>query len=165
MSYSTTEHTQVVIEAALLFLLGELTVFSKLVGEGGRATGGRGRLSKFGLPGRLVAVLVGVTRTRCGSLTFVVRLVLPGMELFMVSFPVLGVDGMSKNLYGFESGAFAMLTHNIFDAFSKPRIITVTEDTIIPTGVDSETVELNIILDDMLVVLHLKIVNLEYHWS
>ena len=35
VSFSTTEHTQVVIEVALSFLLGELAVFSKLIGKGG----------------------------------------------------------------------------------------------------------------------------------
>ena len=61
VSYSTTEHTQVVIEAALLFLLSELTVFSELIGKGGGATRGRGGLPGFVLPGGLVVVLVGVT--------------------------------------------------------------------------------------------------------
>ena len=40
VSYSTTEHTQVVIEVALSFLLGELAIFSELIGKGGRATRG-----------------------------------------------------------------------------------------------------------------------------
>ena len=103
VSYSTTEHTQVVIEAALSFLLSELAVFSEFIGKGGRATGGRGRLPGFVLPGGFVVVLVGVTRTGCGSFTFVVglvlaiglviafRLVLPGMGLFAVAFPITGV--------------------------------------------------------------------------
>ena len=87
----TTKHTQVVIEAALSFLLSKLAVFSKLVGEGGRATGGGGRLPEFVLPGGLVVVVVGVTGAGCRSFTFVVGfvfairlviafgLVLPGM--------------------------------------------------------------------------------------
>ena len=171
VSYSTTEHTQVVIEAALLFLLSKLAIFSKLVGEGGRATRGRGRFSRFVLPRGLVVVLVGVTGAGCRSFTFVVglvfairhviafRLVLPSMELFTVTFPVMGVNGMSKDLHGFKSGEFAMLTHNILDAFSKPRIIAVAEDTIISTGADSKTVELDVILDKVLVVLHFEVVD------
>ena len=171
VSYSTTEHTQVVIEAALLFLLSKLAIFSELVGEGGRATQGRGRFSRFVLPRGLVVVLVGVTGAGCRSFTFVVglvfairhviafRLVLPSIELFTVTFPVMGVNGMSKDLHGFKSGEFAMLTHNILDAFSKPKIIAVAEDTIISTGADSKTVELDVILDKVLVVLHFEVVD------
>ena len=114
VSYSTTEHTQVVIEVALLFLLSELAVFSELIGKGGGTTRGRGGLPRFVLPGGLVVVLVGVTGTRCGSFTFVIGfvlaiglviafgLVLSGTGLFTVTFPVMGVDGMSKDLHGFK---------------------------------------------------------------
>ena len=169
--YSTTEHTQVVIEAALSFLLSELAVFSELVGKGGGATGGRGGLPGFVLPGGFVVVLVGVTGTGCGSFTFVVglvlairlviafRLVLPGTGLFAVAFPIMGVDGMSKDLHGFKSGGFAVLSHNVLDAFGKPRVIAVAEDTVIPTGADGKAVEFNIILDNVLVVLHFKVVD------
>ena len=169
VSYSTAEHTQVVIKVALSFLLSELAVFPELIGKGGGATGGRG-----GLPG-FVVVLVGVTRTGCGSFTFVVGLVLaiglviafglvlPSMGLFAVAFPITGVDGMSKDLHGFESGGFAVLTHNVLDAFSKPGIIAVAEDTVIPTGADGKTVELDIILDNVLVVLHFEVVDSVFH--
>ena len=171
MSYSTTEHTQVVVEAALSFLLSELAIFSELVRKGGRATGGRGGLPGFVLPGGFVVVLVGVTGTGCGSFTFVVGLVLavglviafglvlPSMGLFVVAFPITGVDGMSKDLHGFESGGFAVLTHNVLDAFGEPGIIAVAEDTVIPTGVDGKTVEFDIILDNVLVVLHFEVVD------
>ena len=136
VSYSTTEHTQVVIEAALSFLLSELAVFSKLIGKGGGATGGRGGLPGFVLPGGFVVVLVGVTGTGCRSFTFVVGfvlaigLVLSSTGLFTVAFPVTGVDGMSKDLHGFEGGGFAVLAHNVLDAFGEPGIIAVAEDTV-----------------------------------
>ena len=59
---------------------------------------------------------------------------------------------MSKDLHGFESGGFTMLTHNVLDVFGKPGVIAVVEDTIIPTGADVKTVEFDIILDNVLVV-------------
>ena len=164
VSYSTAEHTQV-IEAALSFLLSELAIFPELIGKGGGATRGRGGLPRFVLPRGFVVVLVGVTRTGCGSFTFVVRLVLaiglviafglvfPGMGLFAVAFPITGVDGMSKDLHGFESGGFAVLTHNVLDAFGEPGVIVV------PTGADGKTVEFDIILDNVLVVLHFEVVD------
>ena len=175
VSYSTTEHTQVVIEVALSFLLSELAVFSELIGKGGGATGGRGGLPRFVLPGGLFVVLVGVTGTGCRSFTFVVGfvlaiglviafgLVLPSTGPFTVAFPVMGVDGMSKDLHGFEGGGFAVLTHNVLDAFGKPGIIVVAEDTVIPTGVDGKMVEFDVILDNVLVVLHFEVVDSVFH--
>ena len=175
VSYSTTEHTQVVIEVALSFLLSELAVFSELIRKGGGATGGRGGLPGFVLPGGLVVVLVGFTRTECRSFTFVIGLVLaiglviafglvlPGTGLFTVTFPVTGVNGMSKDLHGFKSGGFAVLTHNVLDAFGEPGIIAVAEDTVIPTGVDGKMVEFDVILDNVLVVLHFEVVNSVFH--
>ena len=66
---------------------------------------------------------------------------------------------MSKDLHGFEGGGFAVLTRNVLDAFSKPGIIAVAEDTVIPTGADGKTVEFDIILDNVLVVLHFEVVD------
>ena len=93
------------------------------------------------------------------GLVLAIRLVLPGTGLFMVTFPVTGVDGMRKDLHGFKSGGFAVLTHNVLDAFGKPVIIVVAEDTIIPTSADGKMVEFNVILDNVLVVLHFEVVN------
>ena len=92
-------------------------------------------------------------------------LVLPGTGLFAVAFPITGVDGMSKDLHGFESGGFTMLTHNVLDAFGKPGIIAVAEDTVVPTGADGKTVEFDIILDNMLVVLHFEVVDSVFRTS
>ena len=66
---------------------------------------------------------------------------------------------MSKDLHGFESGGFAVLTHNVLDAFGEPGVIAVAEDTVIPTGADGKTVEFDIILDNVLVVLHFEVVD------
>ena len=35
----------------------------------------------------------------------------------------------------------------------------MSEDTVIPAGLNRKTVELNIVLDDMLIILHLQVVN------
>ena len=35
---------------------------------------------------------------------------------------------MSKDLHGFESGGFTVLTHNVLDAFGEPGIIAVAEE-------------------------------------
>ena len=52
-----------------------------------------------------------------------------------------------------------MLTHNVFNEFSKSEIVAVPEDTFIPAGVDSETVEFDVILYNMLVIVHLEVID------
>ena len=51
-----------------------------------------------------------------------------------------------------------MLTHNVFNAFSESRIVVVPEDTFIPAGADSEKVEFDVILYNMLVIMHLEVI-------
>ena len=52
-----------------------------------------------------------------------------------------------------------MLTHNVFDAFSESGIVAVPEDTFIPAGADSEMVEFDVILYNMLVIMHLEVID------
>ena len=52
-----------------------------------------------------------------------------------------------------------MLTHNVLNVFGKSEVVAVSEDTFIPAGAYSEMVELNIIFDNMLVIMHLKAIN------
>ena len=66
---------------------------------------------------------------------------------------------MCKSLHGLKSQGFALLAHDIFDSFRQTRVVSVLEDTIIPAVLNHETVELNIVLDDMLIILHLQVVN------
>ena len=66
---------------------------------------------------------------------------------------------MHESLHGLKSQGFALLAHDIFDLFCQTRVVSVSEDTVIPAGLNRETVELNIVLDDMLIILHLQVVN------
>ena len=77
-------------------------------------------------------------------------LVLVGQRLLTVSFLVSGVDGMHESLHGFKSQGFALLAHDIFDSFCQTGVVSVSEDTVIPAGLNRKTVELNIVLDNML---------------
>ena len=52
-----------------------------------------------------------------------------------------------------------MLTHNVFNAFGKSSIVAVLEDTFIPAGADSEMVEFNVILYNMLVIVHFEVID------
>ena len=70
-----------------------------------------------------------------------------------------GIDVMCKGLHFGECWRLPLLTHNVFDAFGKSRIVAVLEDTFIPAGADSEMVEFNIILYNMLVIVHLEVIN------
>ena len=51
------------------------------------------------------------------GLVLVVRLILARAGLLAVPFPVAGVNQMSKCLHGFKGGRFALLTHDVLDAF------------------------------------------------
>ena len=117
--------SQVVVEAALMFLRGKLPIFAELVGDGGRVTGGGCGLAGFT---RLVlvvvfAVIVGVVVSRGRVFVFVVGLVVLAIGLvgtigfvsastgFLVeTFPVAGVNGVSKFLHSFEGRRFTLLT-------------------------------------------------------
>ena len=164
MSSSATEHTEVIVKVVLTFLQSELSVFPEFVAKAGGISGGS-RLARVTVLMALVLfVVVGiagiVTRVQVTSfligLVFV-RLVLIGFTLLGVGFlaktlVVMGVDGVRENLHGFESGQLALLAHNVFDLFSEAGIITVTEDGVVPASLDSKTVELDIVLHDVLIV-------------
>ena len=70
-----------------------------------------------------------------------------------------GVDGVSKFLHSFKGRRFTLLTHSILNSLCKTGIIAVVENTVTPTGADGKAVEFDIILDNVLVVLHFKIVD------
>ena len=70
-----------------------------------------------------------------------------------------GVDVMCKGFYFSEYQRLPLLTHNVLNAFGESGIVAVPEDTFIPAGADSETVEFDIIFDNMLVIMHLVVIN------
>ena len=66
---------------------------------------------------------------------------------------------MHESLHVLKSQGFALLAHDIFDLFHQTRVVLVSEDTVIPACLNHKMVELNIVLDDMLIILHLQVVN------
>ena len=94
-----------------------------------------------------------------GFVVIVVGLVLSSMGFFMEAFPMMGVDVMCKGFHFGKCQRLPLLTHNVFNTFGESRIVAVPEDTFIPAGVDSETVELDIIFYNMLVIVHLEVIN------
>ena len=70
-----------------------------------------------------------------------------------------GVDVMRKGFHFGECRRLPLLTHNVFNAFGESGIVVVLEDTFIPAGADSKTVEFDIILHNMLVIMHLEVIN------
>ena len=162
MAHFTTEHTKVILETALAFLRREFTVFAEFIGKGSGVAGGRGGFSGFVLGVFLIRIvasggrslLIGLLIGFAGvGLALIVAGFLPG------SFPVTGVDRMGKDLHSVESGGFTLLAHNVLNAFRQSGVITVTEDTFIPAGLDRETVEFDIVLDNMLVILHTEVID------
>ena len=70
-----------------------------------------------------------------------------------------GINVMCKGLHFGECWRLPLLTHNVFDAFSESKIVAVPEDTFIPAGADSETVEFDIILYNMLIIVHFEVID------
>ena len=152
MAGATTEYAQVVIEAVLSFLWGQLSVFSKLVGDRCGVSGG-------GL--RFVGILVFIELVVLVAFVigFVVGLVLSSMGFFVEAFPMMGVDVMCKGLHFGKCQRLPLLTHNVLNAFGESRVVVVPEDTFIPASVDSKMVEFNVIFDNMLVIIHLSVID------
>ena len=174
MARATTEHAQVVVKVALSFLWGQLSVFAKLVGNGCRVSGGGLRfvgllvfvklvvlvaVVRFVTARSLILLVVGFVAFVVGFVVIVVRLVLSGMGFFMEAFPMTGIDVMCKGLHLGECQRLPLLTHNAFNAFGKSGIVVVPEDTFIPAGADSETVEFDVIFYNMLVIVHFEVIN------
>ena len=72
MARTTTEHAQVVVEAALSFLQGQLSVFAKLVGNGCGVSGGGLRFVGFLVFVKLVVLVAVVGFFTARSLIFLV---------------------------------------------------------------------------------------------
>ena len=79
--------------------------------------------------------------------------------LFTESFPVPGVNGVSKVLHSGKSGRFFLLSHDVLDAFCQTGVIAVAENTIIPASSDCKAVEIDVVVYNMLIVMHFQIVN------
>ena len=171
---SFAEHAQVVAEAALSFLQGQLFVFAKLVSDGCGVSGGGLRFVGLLVFVKLVVLVavVGFVTARSliflvvGFVAFVVRfvvivvgLVLSGAGFFAEAFPLMGINVMCKGLHLGECWRLPLLTHNVFNAFGESRIVAVPEDTFIPAGADSKTVEFDIILYNMLVIMRFEVIN------
>ena len=70
-----------------------------------------------------------------------------------------GINVMHKGLHFSECWRLPLLTHNVFNVFSKSRIVAVPEDTFIPASADSETVEFDVIFYNMLIIMHFEVIN------
>ena len=71
---------------------------------------------------------------------------------------MMGVDVMFKGFHFSECWRLPLLTH-VFNMFSESGIVAVSEDAFIPASVDSETVEFDVIFYNMLVIVHLEVIN------
>ena len=115
MASSTTNHAKIVVKPALALLVGQLTILTKLIGDGRRGSGGRRRFAGlvvvefvflvFGGVVVGIGVVAGVL-----VLVLVVRLLVFGFiglglastGFLPESFPVMGVDGVGKVPHSLE---------------------------------------------------------------
>ena len=174
MAGAATEHAQVVVEAALSFLRGQLSVFAKLVGNGCGVSGGGLRfvgllvfvklvvlvaVVRFVTARSLISLVIGFVAFAVGFVVIVVRLVLSGVGFFAEAFPMMGIDVMCKGLHFGECRRLPLLTHNVFNVFGESGIVVVPEDTFIPAGADSKMVEFDVILYNMLIIVHFEVID------
>ena len=52
-----------------------------------------------------------------------------------------------------------MSHHYVLDSFGESGVIAVSEDRVVPSSADCESVEFDVIFDDMLIVVHSKVIN------
>ena len=52
-----------------------------------------------------------------------------------------------------------MSHHYVLNSFGESGIIAVSEDGVVPSGADCESVEFDIIFDDVLIVVHSKVID------
>ena len=106
---------KIVVKPALALLVGQLTILTKLIGDGGRGSGGRWRFAGLVVVEFVFLVFGGVVvgiGVVAGVLVLVliVRLLvfgfiglgLAGTGFLPESFPVTGVDGVGKVLHSLE---------------------------------------------------------------
>ena len=174
MARTATQHAQVVVKAALSFLQGQLSVFAKLVSNGCRVSRGGLRFARllvfvkivvlvavvrFVTARSLIFLVVGFVAFVVGFVVIIVRIVLSGAGFFVEAFPMMGINVMCKGLHFGECQRLPLLTHNVFNAFGKSGIVAVPEDTFIPASADSEMVEFDVILYNMLIIVNFEVID------
>ena len=90
---------------------------------------------------------------------FVIRLVLARTGFLPDTFPMTGIDSVCKKLHGVESGGLRLVTHDVLDSLGETGVVAMMKNVLVPTSMDGETVELDVVFDDALVVLHLQVVD------
>ena len=134
MAGATTEHAQVVVEAALSFLQGQLSVFAKLVSDGHGVSRGGLRfvgllvfvelvvlvaVVRFVAARSLIFLVNGFVAFVVGFVVIVVGLVLSSTGFFVEVFPMMGVNVMCKGFHFGECQRLPLLTHNVFNVFGE----------------------------------------------
>ena len=113
MAGTATEHAQVVVEAVLSFLQGQLSIFANLVGDGCRVSGGLRFVGllvfvelvvlvavvRFVAARSLIFLVIGFFAFVVGFVVIVVGLVLSSAGFFAEAFPMTGVNVMRKGFH------------------------------------------------------------------
>ena len=75
--------------------------------------------------------------------------------LFRLTFPVTGINGDSEITECFEGVGSVNTNHEVFDAFSESVIVDFREYSIVPTKLSCKLIELYIVFDNLLMIIHL----------
>ena len=148
MSGHPTEETEVLLKEALSLLLHELAIFIKL--------GGEVRLGLFLVS--IATASISITRVTGVALSTVVVFIFVGSWIFSghlrMALPILGVDRLGKGMEFVEGVRLSNMGNLILDAGWKSMIQLSVEGGITPLDMGSESIEVDKVLHDVLVVTH-----------
>ena len=173
VSSFATEQAEVLLKTALLLCLHELAVFSELRGEvrvglllvsiattSVSITG----VTRVTLSTVIIFILIGVLSGVCFfiALPFIVRaFILVGGWIFTghlgMALPISGVDGLGEGTEFMEGVRFANAGNLVLDAGWKSAIQLLVEGGITPLDMGGKVVEVNEVLHDVLVIMHLEV--------
>ena len=181
MSTFATEQAEVLLEMVLLLCLCELAVFFELQGEVGvglllvsiattsisvtRVTGVTG----VTLSTVIIFILIGVLSGVCFfiALPFIIRaFVLVGGWILSghrgMALPISGVDRLGEGTEFMEGVRFADVGNIILDAGWKSVIHLSAEGSITPLDTGGKAVEVDQVLHDALVIVHLEVFKVSF---
>jgi hypothetical protein len=83
----------------------------------------------------------------------------PSAGLLTISFPIASIDLLCGRAKECEGSRLSLPrgSERVFDAVRETRVIMVSKGFITPSGESGESIELDVILDDLLVIAHTEV--------
>ena len=154
------KEAEVLVKMVFAFFIGELAIFAEFGGEVRRHlwTGGGG----VGLGFQVQSLLVIGVGTGTG-LALVIGMVVLDLGVFSsyfrASFPIMSINGLDEGLEVGEVVGFAYMGNLVLDSGGKSIVELLSEHGVTPLYLSCKVVEFDEVFGDMLVVMHLEILD------